>query len=279
MSTEVAPELAFGRFLKFWRGVHSLSQEDLAEKLDSSPRHISRLENGSGRASEALVLDIARVLDLGKRDLNHLLISAGYAAQEEKVDFHSPELKWLRKSMMYTLKALDPYPTTIMDGSTNILMVNRAWVAFFQHRIPKAMLDKVDNHYDFLFSHEGAGKDVSQWEDTLSVILMSLQQKALFSNSAVDQAMHDRLTKLPVVPSDWKQRASKIEPMASFRVQTEINGALHKFFSVSSTVGAIGPAAYVSEPQLTISTLYPEDESMDLSSLIQPDLSHPLLFY
>jgi transcriptional regulator with XRE-family HTH domain len=279
MSVDAPPEIAFGRFLKFWRGVHSLSQEDLAEKLDSSPRHISRLENGSGRASETLVLEIAKALNLGKRDLNHLLISAGYAAQEDKVDFHSPEMKWLRKSMLYTLKALDPYPTAIMDGSANILMVNRAWVGFFRNSIPQALLDKVNNHYDFLFSREGAGKDVSQWEDTLSLILMSLQQKVLFSNAPAEQAELERLLNLPVVPKDWQQRASKIEPMASFRVQTEINGVLQKFFSVSSTVGAIGPAAYVSEPQLTINTLYPEDESMALASLIHDDLIHPLLFY
>ncbi|WP_373091958.1 helix-turn-helix domain-containing protein, partial [Zhongshania sp.] len=50
----------FGRFLKFWRGVHGMSQETLAGRLGSSPRHISRMENGSSRASEAMVLDIAR---------------------------------------------------------------------------------------------------------------------------------------------------------------------------------------------------------------------------
>ncbi len=270
---------AFGRFLKFWRDVYSISQEELAERLNSSPRHISRIENGSGRPSEALVLEIGKTLSLGSRDLNHLLISAGYTQQEKHISFHDPDMKWLRKSMLYTVKALDPYPTAITDSSTNILMVNKGWVSLFRKSISKAVLDKVDNHYDFLFQREAAGKDVSQWEDTLSMILMSLQQKVLMTGSSTAEAHLQRLTAKPEVPDDWRQRAAKLEPMASFRVQTRIDGVLTQFFSVSSTVGAIGPAAYVSEPQLTISTLYPEDDNIDLSKLIDPNLTHPLLFY
>ncbi len=278
MSKQV-PELAFSRFLKFWRGVHGLSQEDLAEKLDSSPRHISRMENGSGRPSETMVVDLANVLDLGIRDKNHLLISAGYATIDQTVDFHSPEMKWLRKAMILTLRALEPYPTTIMDSSTNILMVNRGWVGFFLNTVSKETLDQVTNQYDFLFSSKDAGINISAREDTLAAILMSLQQRTLFSDDPKDKEMLQRLKAQPNVPKDWKRRAAKFEPMASFRVQAEIDGTLKRFFSVNSTVGAIGPSAYASQPNLTINTLYPEDETMDLSPLIEGDLTHPLLIY
>lgn len=273
------PELAFGRFLKFWRGVHSVSQEELAARVNSSPRHLSRLENGSGRPSQALIIEMADALNLGQRDRNHLLISAGYAALVEKVDFHGPELMWLRKAMTLSLKALDPFPATVMDSSTNILMVNRGWVGFFRNSVPKQMLDQVCNQYDFLFSHKGAGKTISGREDTLSAIVMSACQKALFSDDADDKALLAKLESNPNVPNDWKQRAAELEPMASFRVQTEINGKVQQFFSVNSTVGAIGPAAYASEPNLTINTLFPEDDTMDLSPLMKGELSHPLLFY
>ena len=67
--------------------------------------------------------------------------------------------------------------------------------------------------------------------------------------------------------------------MASYRLQLEFNGKRESFFSVSQTVGAVGPSAYVSEPNLTVNTLYPEDESLDLSSLIEGQLEHPLLPY
>lgn len=276
---EGSQELAFGRFLKFWRNVHGISQEELAHRLDSSPRHISRLENGSSRPSEAIIEDIAIAIDLKPRDRNHLRISAGYSPKEEKVDFHSAQLKWLRKAMNLTLKAMDPYPAALLDNSNNILMVNRAWVGFYQATIPAAKLQSVSNHYDFLFSRQGAGTLLTGWEDTLSMIVMSMKQAALLSNSKDERDLLETFIQNPNVPKDWAQRASRLEPMASFRVQAEFQGKLEKFYSVNQTIGALGPAAYISEPKLTLSTLYPEDETLDMSSIVSDSLKHPLLNY
>jgi transcriptional regulator with XRE-family HTH domain len=276
---KITSDLAFGRFLKFWRGVHGLSQEELAHRINSSPRHISRMENGSSRPSAAIVMAIAEELKLGKRDSNHLLVAAGYVPAEEKLDFNAPELKWLRKAMTLTLRALDPYPTTLTDSSTNFLMVNRGWVGFFLKNVPQHTLDTFTNHYDFLFSRKGAGNIVSNWEDTLSVILMTVQQRVLFTNDPADEAIRNKLASHPNLPPDWQQRAARIEPMASFRVQIELDGRLQKFFSVNRMVDPLGPAALGAEPHFTINTLYPEDENLDLSGLIEGELKHPLLFY
>ncbi|MFT5577077.1 MAG: transcriptional regulator with XRE-family HTH domain [Bermanella sp.] len=277
--SEKESEPAFGRFLKFWRSVHEVSQEELAFRLDSSPRHISRIENGSSRPSETIILEIGRVLELGNRDLNHLLIAAGYAPREQKVDFHAPELKWLRKAMTLNLRALDPYPASLVDSSSNLLMVNRGWVSFYSMIVSPHELQNAHNFYDFIFSRQGAGTVVSNWEDTLSAILMSFQQSALFTNDQVDLATLERLSSHHSVPSDWRKRAAKFEPMASFRVQLNLNGVLRRFFSVNTTVGALGPAAFLSEPRLTLNTMYPEDENLNLESFIESDLKHPLLFY
>ncbi len=271
--------LAFGRFLKFWRGVHGLSQEELAHRIDSSPRHISRMENGSSRPSETLVLAITEALQLGKRDSNQLLLAAGYIPVEEKLDFGASQLKWLRKAMTLTLRALDPYPTTLTDSSTNFLMVNKGWVGFFLKTVPQAVLDTFTNQYDFLFSRRGAGTIISSWEDTLAVILMSLQQQALFTNDPADEAIFNKLASHPNVPPDWQQRSARIEPMASFRVQIELEGRLQKFFSVNRMVDPLGPTVLGVRPHFIINTLYPEDESLDLSGLTAGDLQHPLLFY
>jgi transcriptional regulator with XRE-family HTH domain len=276
---ETTSDIPFTRFLKYWRGVHNISQEELAYSIDSSSRHLSRIENGSSRPSESLVLEIAKVLQLGLRDTNHLLISAGYMAKLGIGDFNAPEYKWLRNAMTRKLKALDPFPATIMDASSNILMVNKGWVGLFSTSIATDALNKVTNHYDFLFSREGAGTVISDWENTLSVILMSLKQQALFTNNKQDLDILDRLAKLDNVPDDWEHRAAQLEPMASFRVQMNIGGSLTRFFSVNSNVGAMGPNAYISEPNITVNVLFPEDESMQLDPLIAGELTHPLLFY
>jgi transcriptional regulator with XRE-family HTH domain len=269
----------FGRFLRFWRGVHSLSQEQLADLINSSPRHISRLENGSSRPSQTIASDIAKAMQLGQRDTNHLLIAAGFLPSNPELDFHAPELRWLRNTMTMSLKALDPYPAIVVNESNDILMVNRGWVGLFNQTINKAILDRVSNNFEFLFSRQGAGTFISGWEDTLSVILMSLEQRALFSDNPKDHAMRDRLAKHENVPSDWRQRAARLEPMSSFRMQINLNGELKKFFSVHSTVSALGPSAFLSGPSININTLYPEDEGLDLGQFCSDELDHPLLFY
>ena len=275
-SSNMDTDLPFGRLLKFWRSVHKVSQEELALRLESASRHISRLENGRAHPSKTMVEKIADVLALGQRDTNHLLVSAGYTPILKKVDFHAPELKWLRKSMILTLRAMDPFPTTVMDSAANILMVNKGWLGLFKTALPAEDIESVTSHFDFLFTQAGV---LQEFEDTLSVILMSLQQTILLSGDSERQKVLDNLAAAPAVPKDWKQRAAKLEPMASFRVQAEFKGKQTNFFSVSQTIGALGPNAFVSEPNLTVTTFYPEADDLDLASLIKGKLKHPLLFY
>lgn len=271
--------LAFGRFLKFWRSVHEMSQEYLAAQINSSPRHISRLENGISRPSQTMLLEIASALNLGQRDRNHLLIAAGFLPNHDELNFHAPELKWLRKSMMLSLRALDPYPTTLTNDASDILMVNRGWVALYGQMTEKSVLDEVVNTTDFFFSAQGASAFITGREDFLSVLLMSYEQRALFSNEHRDHQRRDRLARQKFVPPDWQQRAAKLEPTASFRLQISLNGQLHKFISVNSAVSAHGPAAVMSGPSLLLNTLYPEDALLDLSQYVHDGLRHPLLYY
>jgi hypothetical protein len=225
------------------------------------------------------VLQIGEVLTLGKRDLNHLLISAGYAPLVERIDFNSPELRWLRKAMILTLRALDPYPATLVDSDSQILMVNKGFVNLFTQVVPASLLDQITNNYDFIFGRSSSDSMVKDWEDTVSAIIMAGQQAALFSNSPQDQAQIDSLLALNGVPHDWAQRAAKMEPRSSFRVQIDLRGQVQNFFNVSTIVGSLGPAAFVSDPRLTINILYPEDDNLDFSFPADAGILHPLLFY
>ena len=96
-------------------------------------------------------------MNLGQRDTNHLLIAAGFVPSNDELDFHAPELKWLRKTMTLSLKALDPYPAIVMNDASDILMVNRGWVGLFSQTINKAVLDGITNNFEFLFSRQSAG--------------------------------------------------------------------------------------------------------------------------
>lgn len=272
-------ENGFGRLLKFWRGVHGLSQEALALSLESSTRHISCLENGKARPSRSMIDNITRVMSLGERDSCHLLHAGGFLAEGKVVDFYAAEFKWLRKAMLMSLKAMDPFPAVLMDRYGKLLMVNRGWVAFYRKSMSAEQLNGVMNHYDFLFNGPRSMPRSADWGTTLSLILMALKQEALLNDDPLYLSMLETFTSHPDVPVDWMQRAAKMEPMASFRVEVELAGELQSFFSISQMVSAMGATNYVSEPRLIINSLYPEQSDLDLSELMQDNLQHPLLAY
>ncbi len=272
-------DAVFGRLLKFWRGVHGLSQEALALSLDASTRHISFLENGRASPSKAMVEAIAKVMDLGVRDSGHLLVAAGYTPDIESQGLDAPEFKWFRKAITLSLKAQDPNPSMIMNAYGKIIMVNRGWVAFFQSLIPAAELMAVEDHYDFVFKRLDDSAHMPDWENAAALILMGLQQQAIFSGDEKTQQMVDRLATYPCVPNNWQQVAAKIEPMASFRVPIEIDGQIQPFFNVVQHVDPMAPAAFLSEPRLSMITFYPENPDFKFEPVEGKELVHPLLAY
>ena len=70
----------FAAQLRFWRRKRGLSQLDFSIAADVSARHISFLETGRARPSEAMVLRLAQVLGLPLRDRNTMLVAAGFDA-------------------------------------------------------------------------------------------------------------------------------------------------------------------------------------------------------
>ena len=269
--------LSFGNFLRFWRQVHHLNQEQLADLLGSSARHISRLENGRVHPSLEMVVNICQTLALNNRDSNHLLISAGYIPRNPQEDVHASKYRWLRHAMKRTLRALDPYPSALLDSVGNLLLVNRAWVGFYAQVVGQHRLQVAVNHFDLLFDIYAKLPQDERWQDAISLILMNMQQQVLLTNNLALKAKLDQLSNRREIPSDWAQRAAKLEPMASFRLQLPLgDNDLQYFFSVSQTAGATGPAAYASEPRLTVNTLHPENENLDMHRFAETELSHPL---
>jgi transcriptional regulator with XRE-family HTH domain len=55
-------KVIFGANLKYYRKLRQLSQEQLSEKLDITPKHLSTLETGAGFASADLLEKITKIL-------------------------------------------------------------------------------------------------------------------------------------------------------------------------------------------------------------------------
>ena len=270
---------AFGDLLRFWRSCKKLSQEQLADKVESSTRQISRIEMGTSRPSESLVNNITIALGLLERDKNNLRIAAGFPTQSSHMHFHSSEMKWLRNAMMLSLKAQEPFPSMLLGETGDILMVNRSWVCFFRTTLSAERLNTVNNYWEFLFSEDGLGCYLEGWEDNIAVIYMGVYQGMILNRNPSIYRILKILRSHHCFPTDWVERASRLAPMASYRIRIPFNKELTNFYSVHQTVGALGLSSFVSAPHLTINTLYPENDGNTALQFKLDDVSHPLLRY
>ena len=268
---------SFGRLLKFWRQLHGFSQEALALELDSSARHISCLENAKAHPSLPMIEQLSNAFSLKERDRCYLMLSAGYTPELASVAFNAPDFKWLRSAMHRSVTALDPHPAALIDRYGELLMVNRAWVGLYRQLFNEEDLNKHVNHYDLLFAGQAKAGKSMVGDNAMALVIMALQQEALMSDDQRYQAVLKRLCENENTPKNWAKLASRLDPMASYRIQLPVGTDLTTFFAVNQTVGSTGPASYVSEPRLTIVTLYPEHIEADLSNFIGHNYSHPLL--
>ena len=274
---DVSP--SFGHLLKFWRKTRKISQESLALSADSSTRYISCLENAKSHPSRAMVDKLAEVLELGDRDSCYLHLAAGYLPDADYESLHEPQYNWLRNAMQLTLKAMDPFPASLLDRYGKILMVNKGWVASYRGIVGEEKLLSTNNNYELLFTQQQNTSPSEVKKNAIALVLMALKQEFLLSQDIHYQNMFDSLLNLPDVPNDWQERASRLEPQASYKVQLDINHVQQNFYCVNQMVGALGPTSFVSEPRLVINTLYPENPDFTLSIDPQGDFSHPLLNY
>ena len=127
-----------GKLIKHWRSVRGLSQMKLAERADTSARHLSFIETGRSHPSNEMVLRLAEELDIPLRSRNALLASAGYAAIYRETGLSSPEMIQVRKTLEFILKTTDPYPAMIIDRYWNVLSSN----APFQYLVEEFIADK-----------------------------------------------------------------------------------------------------------------------------------------
>jgi hypothetical protein len=157
-------------------------------------------------------------------------------------------------------------------------MMNKAWLGLSKYLPKETNFLQINNYIDFLFFHVGPSSETESWKNVRSMILMALQQEAVFNEDINNQRRLTELLASPLTPKDWKQRAAKMDPLTSFRVPITMGEKVTIFYNVMLNVAPIATVSYMQEPRLAINTLYPEDDNAELSHLVQHELQHPLLY-
>ena len=269
---------ALGRLVRFWRNTFKLSQEELALELDSSTRHISRLETGRVHPSREVVLKIANYFGLKRRDTSNLLIAGGYIPETIDVQFRGQEYRWLRRTMAMNLAALDPYPSMLTDGKDGILMCNKSWLGLFHQYLDMSQDLYISDYFAAVMEAVIRGTREEDMENVTCSLALTLKQDALMRNQPRLEELVTRLVAEHQLPENWPATAAKLEPRMSFPVSFDVDGQPKQFYHLSNGVTSLGPVENAMEPLLTMIKLFPRDQNTDLSVLLKHDIDHPCLY-
>lgn len=280
----------FGRLLRFWRTTLEMTQEELAWKVGASFRHVNFLEAGRSQPRRDMVLRLAEALDLSPRDTNNFLAAAGLMPKQQGRPLTLSEKDFLRRSLIRTLRNLDPHPSIVMDPYTNIQMINRAFLRLLRDFIKPEFIQDTLNGYHLLFSEEGFRPYMPHWEELACLQLMALQQEVILNEDPVAQSILDALLAYPNIPKGWQRRAiefgkGRLTFENSFTLRhgyqlplRQRDNSVRNYFTMMSTVGS---AASI-KPRILFYTLYPEDGAPYVSAeelAGDETLKHPLLPY
>jgi len=248
----------FSALLKYWRGRRGCSQLDLALEADVSARHLSFLESGRARPSEAMVLQLMAALHVPLREQNQMLRAAGFTPR-----FPEPELSALdpavEQAIAKMMRQQHPFPLTVLSVESNILRSNDAAQVLFPlfvaepERLPEPL-----NMFTLMFDPRGMRPFVLEWERVARGMIARLQREALHrSGDARLAAQLERIFELPGVAAEWRQPdlSTQSDPTLSIRLR---RGELAVGFFTTITV--FSAPHQVTLEELRIESAFPLDD-------------------
>lgn len=270
---------AFGRLLRFWRGVRGHSQAQLAHLLETPPRHVSFLETGRSNPSRSMIGRLAAVLALNERETNVMLVAAGLLPESQEVDLDTEKYQWLRGHLALLLRKHDPYPAIAVDRCGDIKMCNRAWILLVQAYLFGSPSLGRANVFHLYFSDEGLRQRMRDWERLACIMLLRVQEQQLLSGDARLAELVEWLQAYPGVPADWATRAQGSGASSGYEIYLQLDDIVSHSLTVISN---LEPVPDFSSPQVFIHNFFPRDratEQLWLSLYSDRALDHPLLCY
>jgi transcriptional regulator with XRE-family HTH domain len=190
-----------GPLLRGWRERRRLSQLELALRADSSARHVSFIETGRSRPSEAMLLRLAEHLEIPVRDRNALFLAAGYAPRYTETPLEDPAMGALREGIEQLLRGYEPYPALVVDGCYNVLAANQG-ILMLLEGLPERLLTPPLNAMRLTLHPQGMAsriRNLAQWRGHL---LAQMERQIAHLRSESLRALYEEVAAYPVAPTD-----------------------------------------------------------------------------
>ncbi|MGI5286747.1 helix-turn-helix domain-containing protein [Nonomuraea polychroma] len=253
---DLAQPSRVGPLLRKWRQRRRLSQLDLANRADTSARHLSYMENGRARPSRAMLLRLSAALDVPLRERNTLLLAADYAPAYRESSLDDSYMASIRSALETMLTAHEPYPAVVVDRLWNVLLGNRA-MGILMDGIPPHLLEPQPNVFRLALHPDGLAGRLANLGEVRELFLERLSRQVNATGDAELQALHEEVSRYPAL-DDVHDNSSRHQPspiQVPLRIRTPF-GELAMF----STMATFGAPADVTLSELAIELFYPLDD-------------------
>jgi transcriptional regulator with XRE-family HTH domain len=259
-SSAAGAMMPIGGLLRAWRERRHLSQIDLANAAEISPRHISFLETGRSAPSRAMLLRLSERLEIPLRERNTLLLSAGYAPMYSERPLDDPALKQARRAVELVIAGHEPYPAVAVDRHWTMVSANAA-LRYLLKDIEPSLLAPPINVLRLALHPEGIAPRVENYWQLRAHLLSRLRQQI---NATADPILLDLLIELGALPPPASAGAQESSPDETdyggvgvpLRIRTEY-GVLAFF----GTVTVFGTPLDITLAELAIESFFPADAS------------------
>lgn len=257
-------EQTFGDLLKFWRQDRRFSQLELALETRVSQRHLSFLESGRAHPSRAMVLHLARALNIPMRERNNLLLVAGYAPMYPARSLSDAQMAGIRLALEITLRHHEPFPALVVDRQWNVILNNQAvdrLISLIGQ--PASVWNTVDptgrrNLMRLMLHPEGLQPLWADWPATAKALLSRLEAEARANPRHVElRGLIEELRSLTGISTTSAAEGEVgFMEVPTMTVKMQNDQVTLQFFSMISTFGA---ALDVTADELRLELLFPSD--------------------
>lgn len=247
-----------GELLRRWRRVRGLSQLGLALEAATTPRHVSFVESGRSRPSRAMVLRLARVLDVPIRERNQFLLAAGYAPLYGETGLDGEHAARVRAALDRMLAAHEPFPAVVMNRHWDITGANGAASRCFAWLLGDRSAEPA-NVIALMFDPAGLRPHVENWEEAAEALIQRVHREAV--GGVVDPAtlaLRDAALAQPGVPAAWRLPDPSHVPLPVVPITFAKDGLVLSYFSAVTTLGTPQDAML---QEIRIESFFPADET------------------
>ena len=252
MTSAAVQAQTFGALLKEWRRRRRLSQLDLAIAAAVSPRHVSFVETGRSTPSRAMVLRLADVLDVPRREQNQLLLAAGLAPVYPERPLDDPDMAAIQVGIERVLGAYNPFPCVVVDRGWQIVRTNAGAGVLLDGVAPELL--EAPNALRIALHPAGLApriRNLGQWRRHL---VERLRRQVAVSGSA---ELASLLTEIDSYPGGSGASAD----LGGVAVPLELYTSDGRLLTFLSTVTTFGTALDLTAAELSIEAFLPADEA------------------